>query len=304
MSTDAVERIVKRLSRLRFYRKKFSGVAPLRLVFRIYERKLRYELQDHWRSMYVLLENGDYHYIPRELDRHGFAILTHPPTYEAVIPKFCRPGTTAIDVGANIGQWAVPMSKAVGERGQLLAFEPIPVMCAALNKTFQVNGLFHAHAFEFALSERSGTADFFINLRNDKLVDSGFSSLERCVQGATQIKVKTITLDEFVASQCVAAISFIKIDVEGHEYAVLKGAKNVLSTHRPVLVIETGHENKEYRERTHDFFYALGYNLVGILYADSIVPADWATYRSTSDPFGRWPYVNLLLIPHSGNIPC
>jgi FkbM family methyltransferase len=299
MASGKRDRIIKALRRLRLYRKKWSGVAPLRLAFRICEKKLKHDLRAHWRGMYVVWDNEDYQYIPRELDQHGLDALTEPPSSEAVIGKFCKWGTTAIDVGANIGQWAVPMARAVGKQGQLFAFEPIPAMYAALNKTFQVNGWAHARAFDVALSNRSGTAEFFVNLRNDHWDDSGLSSLEHSVEAAAPIKVKTITLDEFAASRSVEVISFIKIDVEGHEYAVLEGAKQTLSAHRPVLVIETGHENEEGRERIHRFFSELDYELLGILYTDSIDPASWKDYRIGRDPFGQWQYVNLLLIPRN-----
>lgn len=289
--------LIRELGKLRDFRARRRARVSWRIRLRSYQDWLQSRLAGEWQNAYIELENGDIYYVPTPIERHGQILITQPPSHDALIDKFCRPKSTCIDVGANIGQWAVPMAKCVGPQGRLFAFEPIPLLADALDKTFAVNGLTHATAHAIALSDHNGRATFHINLRNDKIVDSGVSSLEHRAPGAQSIEVATLSLDDFLRDQSVSRVSFIKIDVEGHEHAVLAGARETLAAHRPALLIETGQETPETRRQIHNQLTALGYRMIGMRYENHLLPADWDAYLECREPFRTDLFINVLLVP-------
>ena len=100
-------------------------------------------------------------------------------------------------------------------------------------------------------------------------------------------------------SAASARIDLIKVDVEGHERQVLDGAAATLDRHRPVLVIETGHETDWDRTAIHDRLAGLGYRMLGILLDYGMAPADWPGYVALDPPFCAGDAHNLLLVPDS-----
>jgi FkbM family methyltransferase len=146
-------------------------------------------------------------------------------------PLFCRPDKIAIDVGASVGEYSYALARTAKA---VIAFEPNP----ALRRRFQrLNGS-RVRLENVALSDRNGTAE----LRYIEEA-SGFATIERrnrleSFSRRDRIKtriIETRTLDSFGFSD----VSFIKIDVEGHEESVLGGADQTVSRNMPVLLIES-----------------------------------------------------------------
>ena len=79
--------------------------------------------------------------------------------------------------------------------------------------------------------------------------------------------------------------------------SVLDGAAAILDRHRPVLVIETGHEADGDRAAIHDRLAGLGYRMLGILLDYGMAPADWPAYVALDPPFRAGDAHNLLLVP-------
>jgi FkbM family methyltransferase len=299
MSRARFTHLLRELARLRAFRNQRRTEIPLRIAWRWYQRLLMGRLEVEWQESYAFLE-GDYFHIPARLDFHGVQLLTGAPGGPAILEKFCSPGTTAIDVGANIGRWAVQMAKLVGQAGALIAFEPNPVIANSLRKTFRVNGLRHAEAHALALSDAIGDATLYVNASDTKIVDSGISSLERQEPGSTPVTVRTIALDHFLEGKKIPRVSFIKIDVEGHEHRVLAGARATLQEHRPALLIEAGLEPENHRRTIAATLRELSYEPVGVVYERHIAPAGWSEYlTAAAPPFEANRAVNLLLLPNS-----
>lgn len=292
-----LSRLFKELRRLRAYHAWRKNLPPLSFILPWRRRALTQRLIEDWRGAYALLDNGDYFYISANLDAHGLSLLTRPFAASPLVEKFCVPGSHVLDIGANIGEWSLPMARQVGPAGRLHAFEPIPFMNDALNRTLRVNGQFHASAYQVALSNADGNATFHVNFRAGAISDTGSSSLERPGEGEA-IEVKTATLDGFLAANGInGPISFAKIDVEGHEYAVIEGAKETLARHRPVLVMETGHDDRPKRERIASVLRPLEYELAGIILENGILPATWEHYLDLAAPFSPGRSDNTLLLP-------
>jgi FkbM family methyltransferase len=146
-------------------------------------------------------------------------------------------GGILIDVGANIGS----VSLLVADRiDSAILFEPNPVAAARARENVALNNLsFEVH--EFAVSDFQGTVEF-----EDA---GGESPCNRTVIGfETKIPTRTVrcvTLDEFLDKRAITPrIVAVKIDVEGHENAVLRGMKQLLNDQRPRLIMF------EYLQRT------------------------------------------------------
>jgi FkbM family methyltransferase len=136
------------------------------------------------------------------------------------------------DIGANIGVYSTALwvLRRGGIRG--VAFEPVPTTQELLERTFRLNSV------PFSI-ERMGVSDQSSTLllsaynhgRNNFWIKSDDGQ-------HPVIKVPTMPLDEWVGGDPARVPGAIKIDVEGHELAVLQGARNTLRTHRPALVVE------------------------------------------------------------------
>ena len=148
-----------------------------------------------------------------------------------LVPIFCDERKTAIDVGANMGLYSYFMAKF---SKNVIAFEPNTDLWSDLRRLLGQD--FHLEAA--ALSEKSAKATLRIDNSN-----TGVSTIEEknqlvCVHDHTAVVprvVETRTLDSFNISN----VSMIKIDVEGHEEAVISGARKTIEINRPVLIIES-----------------------------------------------------------------
>lgn len=153
-----------------------------------------------------------------------------------LIPYFLAPNSIFFDIGSNIGSYILVASKSIVP-SQIYAFEPIP----ELNKRLKV--LFpETHVHLLAISNANTTTQFKIpKINHTHFLTRGTLNtnfVEENEQSFKIIDVQTITLDHFCNEQKVQHIDLIKIDVEGHEYAVIKGALKTFEAFKPILIIE------------------------------------------------------------------
>jgi FkbM family methyltransferase len=134
------------------------------------------------------------------------------------------------DVGANIGQTSLEALKNFPD-ATIYAFEPHETTFAALSAN--VIGP-RAHAFNLALSDRAGEADFFdygaLATSNSLVEDAQYAT--RTKHDVTVRKVECDTLDNLCDRLGIEHIDVLKVDTEGHDLAVLQGAGRMLSQHR------------------------------------------------------------------------
>jgi FkbM family methyltransferase len=144
------------------------------------------------------------------------------------------PDSLIVDIGANIGTLTVPLARAFP--GQVIAFEPVESTYAALLKNLELNNIANVLTLKMACSARPGHGEMIdVNENN-----TGMAKLDVGQSGKTDVT----TLD-IEAVRLGARVSLIKMDVEGHEGSVLDGAGDVLRNHRPLIVCELWHENRD-----------------------------------------------------------
>jgi FkbM family methyltransferase len=142
-----------------------------------------------------------------------------------------KPGQTVLDIGAHIGLFAVVTAKLVGETGHVFSFEPTPFTRGVLEQVVELNGV--ADIVEVrseAVSSERGTTVFYDT--GDTI--SNANSLVRTERSKTEIPITLTSVDEFVEEKGIK-VDCLKIDVEGVELDVLRGARKTFLEDRPVV---------------------------------------------------------------------
>ena len=273
-----------------------------RLVRRWREKRLLARLEQDWPGGFTLHRTGDLIYVPHPLDSRGRHALLHPPRAHPSALAFLGPGAVAIDIGANLGEWTVPLARAVGAGGQVLACEPAPRAAKALEATLGANALRQAEVVRCAVGDHDGSAEFTMPVVTSAGTDTGTARIGAADRGHEALSVPLSSLDSLAAERSLDRVDLIKIDVEGYERQVLDGAEATLRRFRPTLVIETGHEATGDRQAIHDRLRGLGYRMLGILLDYGMAPADWDAYVSLEPPFRRGEAHNLLLVPEKSRL--
>lgn len=169
------------------------------------------------------------------------AKLTDEPDL-AVISLLTKEGDTVFDLGANFGLFTRFLSESVGGQGKVYSFEPSDDMYEVLTSNCEKLNLANSRVFKTALSDRSGTTEMVIPIREDGTLNHYEGSISGEAKSADvpvkHISVETSTLDDFCSHHSIAKIDFIKCDVEGHEIEVLKGARKTLLHHQPSMLLE------------------------------------------------------------------
>jgi FkbM family methyltransferase len=178
---------------------------------------------------------------------HGYWLGSYEMGKRKAFEDEITPGAVVYDVGANVGYYSLLAAVLSGVEGKVYAFEPLPRNIDYLRKHAAINHFINIEIIQAAVSDHSGEAFF----------DLGASTAMGHLAAAGEIKVKMTSLDELLASGQILPPDFIKIDVEGAEYEVLKGAKELLIKHRPVLFLDT--HQRTAHQNTIAFLEELGY---------------------------------------------
>jgi FkbM family methyltransferase len=167
--------------------------------------------------------------------RSGRLAMSHGEPEIRELPRLVEPGTAAVDVGALVGDYSYALLRIVGPDGLVICVEPQASYARLLRKAAQRLRV-PLRVVECALSSREGEAEMSIPVVGG-VSEVGFASLEHKMPGGRVFRVPLRRLDDLVAGVSLR-ISFLKVDVEGHELEVFKGARETLRRHRPNLLVE------------------------------------------------------------------
>jgi FkbM family methyltransferase len=160
---------------------------------------------------------------------------TFEPAETECARRYARTGTMAIDVGANIGMFTIPLARAVGESGRVLAIEPAAENVERLESNLLLNMLCNVEVKPMAAAEKVG--QLLLKLGADPAFHST-TAIVRGREGDGSVTVPADTLDNLWAAAGTPPVSFLKIDTEGGEISVLRGAEKLLRTERPAILVE------------------------------------------------------------------
>lgn len=150
--------------------------------------------------------------------------------------KVLKPGETFLDVGAFHGVYSVVAGKRVTNRGSVIAFEPSPRDCRRLGLHLAWNGIRSARVEPYAVSSEASETSFFQVVSGDP-TRNGLKP-PASDDSVARITVKSISLDQYVAKAVLARVDVMKLDVEGGELEVLRGAADLFEKFRPILICE------------------------------------------------------------------
>ena len=155
------------------------------------------------------------------------------PDTTAAINRLCRPGMTVVDIGANVGCHALRFARLVGEAGRVVAFEPMAWARGKLSRNIELNGFRNITVEPVALSDSPGSREAYFRSSWLSGEESDPSSLRRDT-------IPFDTLDGYVEGRGLGRVHMVKLDVDGHEFRVIRGAARTLAAHRPLVLIELG----------------------------------------------------------------
>lgn len=205
--------------------------------------------------------------------KRSFAYGTWEPEVVKVIQQHVSPGMTVLDVGAHSGFYTLLLSKLVGPQGHVIAFEPLPVNFRILEENIALNGLKNVTARREAVGERSGELKFEVPGQEDSLVAGPF----RDDDARGVIDVPVVSLDDFLFERGLK-VDLIKMDVEGAEDDVMRGAQRMLETFHPGMAVELHNVDKQTgRHPVVVYLEEMGYQI------------QWLSeVKYTAHTFGEW----------------
>jgi FkbM family methyltransferase len=218
------------LNRSKYHFVEWAGVLNVRPSFTFYSR----QLATRWSSAGF----------PDLLTRHMLFEGVYQQDVLLTLRNLVHPGDCVVDVGGHHGLMAVVAAKAAGPQGLVVSFEPNPTARRIFVENCKLNGVPNIRLEPLALSDSIGHAKFYIQKGavswNSSFFDNFASQQGR--DEIEQIEVNMTTLDAYAADQALKP-AFIKIDAEGSEFLILRGAMKTIQEHNPFISMEFNPES-------------------------------------------------------------
>jgi len=177
-----------------------------------------------WRDMKVWID------LTQSLDTRVYYTGDYEPETMAAIQLLAAPGSSVIDVGANTGFVSLWCSKCVGPAGSVVAIEPSNWAVERIRRNIALNDIANVETIPAAVSDAPGEAE--IQVINGYRVDD--------ISTHSRQHVKFVTIDDVVRERGITKLTLLKVDTDGYEVGVFRGAKQTLAELRPTLVFEVG----------------------------------------------------------------
>jgi len=150
-----------------------------------------------------------------------------------LVQKIIKPGDIIIDIGANIGYYALLEAKLTGGAGKVFALEPAVENIKILKKNISLNNYYNIEVFQLAVGGKNGVLPFYLSKKSNWHSFFKSDTLAPTIIG--KIPTKVVTLDAFVEDKPFP--TFIRMDVEGYELEIIKGMKKLLKLNRPLKIL-------------------------------------------------------------------
>jgi FkbM family methyltransferase len=171
-------------------------------------------------------------------------------------------GETVMDIGCHKGAYLYWMQQRVGVTGNVIAFEPQPTLHNYLSNIINdVQSYSNVKLYPYALSNKAGLLNFYVPKgKNETSPGASLNTQKNEQEDCTTLQVEVKRVDDFI-TEVGNKLSFIKIDVEGHELELLQGAQQTLNKYHPIVLIEleARHCSKERVNEVFAFITTMGY---------------------------------------------
>jgi FkbM family methyltransferase len=164
-----------------------------------------------------------------------YAKGTNEMPIQNALAEYLKPGDTFFDIGANVGFFSLIAARLVAPSGRVFSFEPVPANAAAIRRNAALNHFSHIKVTEAAVGDSAGEIELILT-RHPGGASIMPDTPSPDVTG--RIRVPMVQIDALVHAGTVSVPSFVKIDVEGAEHAVLRGMEQTARAHHPIIVCE------------------------------------------------------------------
>jgi len=185
---------------------------------------------------------------------HGCWLGTYERDRQQQLTQLLRSGDCFLDIGANVGFYSLLASRIVGKEGCVHAFEPFPRNVEYITRHIEMNRITNIEIHPIALSDGEDRRMSFSISTNPSA-----GHLSENSDGPEQISVPVAALDSLWRKSAFPSPSMMKIDVEGAEYSVLNGGKEMIAACRPVILL-AGH-GSAVQERCCDLLRSWSYRI-------------------------------------------
>ncbi len=197
------------------------------------------------RHGYVLYNKNDI-YIGKCIEKYGEFSEQECEIFD----QLCEEGDVVVEVGANIGAHTMAIAKKLGKSGRIYAFEPQRMVFQMLCANMAINSIANAECYQMGVGARAGYV-LIPDISSEHAMNFGGIEIDKFKKGH---KVPVIKLDEFLT---LTRLKLLKIDVEGMEAQVLKGAEKTIRTFGPVIYTEN--DRREKSKELIELIWALDY---------------------------------------------
>jgi FkbM family methyltransferase len=160
----------------------------------------------------------------------------YEPATTKLLQTLLNTRSCVLDVGANIGYYALLAASMVEGRGQVHAFEPAPEVFRSLRQNVDLNHFRSLKINEMAVSDLDGELRLFVPL--DLAARTNASLVEGFVENVRPVNVPSVRLDTYCEANQIERVDLLRVDVEGAEVAVLRGIGTLLQSCQPDIVCE------------------------------------------------------------------
>jgi FkbM family methyltransferase len=209
-----------------------------------------------------------------------------------------RPDDLAVDIGAHKGTYTYWMRRAVGPAGRVVSFEPQPRLAAYLRSVTALMGWRNVDVRQYALTDVPGTAVLHVPGKSGMSLSASLDSATYVADAGFHYECAVDTLDRQMRG--TGRVALVKVDVEGHELQVFRGAEGLLKRDAPALLFECEARHLRRHSMRDVFGYLEGLGYEGAFFApvelrplDEFDPA--VHQREGGAGTGRVPYCNNFL---------
>lgn len=241
----------------------FHGLKnTIKLIFYRRYKTFKQSKLDLTKDRIVSVNGYDFQIMPHDKGISAELLMfhVHEPLTTKLILQSLKKGMICIDIGSNIGYYAILESRVVGEEGKVIAIEPSPANFTYLKKNIDLQTISNIESYNIALSNNSGYINFLVDHK---------SNLSRVVEnietssGGEIIKVPAETLDSFLQNKSIGRLDFLRMDVEGHEFEIFQGMHETIRKFKPLIIMEF-HKSVLGKEKAKKLLYEIkndGYKL-------------------------------------------
>jgi FkbM family methyltransferase len=206
--------------------------------------------------------------------------------HEDEVEEYFTPkdGEIVVDVGAHIGHYTIISSKRVGQNGRVIAIEAHPDNFEILNRNIKLNKLTNVIPLNYAVYSKQTKLKLYLPVEEPGFTIYNTIMINRAKTDEKFIEVNANTLDYLLQQNGIRDANWIKIDVEGAEFEVLKGAHNILSNSKDIALLIEVHGLDNY---TPVIEFLHSYNL-NVEFEMSNENGDWRHIIARKSSFCRY----------------